>query len=410
RFSAMVKVEGETCADGASQPTSSYSKDVKKQQNMKGDDKIVEDLCGALQKVEVKDSEKPQKSFKVVDDVEKKAYKQEKKGVELKLGFTTKSPPHMKEQSSHKFSVPREWANYSKCGEVVPTTPFLPFKTPFAEERFVTRPELKEHTIMSLIQDLSSKGIRLTTVIDLTLPFFYETELLEAFGIRYEKIRIDNQEPRWHHVKKFLEICDDFAAQQFKRKKEWDERQKERAEKGEPEEYYMYEVIGVHCTRGVNRTGYMICRAMIERMNYTAENAVRLFNQARGHPMTEWMPELKAAEEKRNFFARRGGGGNRGRGGENRGGGARGGGEYRGGGTRGGGEYKGGEARGGGGYSGGEARGGARGGGEYRGGSRGGGEYTGGGSKGESEYRGGGARGGGGEYRGRGSPRGRGGY
>ncbi|GMR35854.1 hypothetical protein PMAYCL1PPCAC_06049, partial [Pristionchus mayeri] len=302
--------------------------------------KELDGLCDAMKKVEVKGDEECAKPFKVVDDVEKEEYEKESTKSNGKKSVTSspvKLPPITMKPSKKDYKIPREWANYSKCGEVVPTTPFLPFKSPLSEERFARHPELEEHTIISLIQDLSSRGIRLTTVIDLTLPFFYETEFLEAFDIRYEKIRIDNQEPRWHQVKRFLEICDDFAEQQAKRRREWETRQAERKAKGEEEEYYMYEVIGVHCTRGVNRTGYMICRAMIERMNYTAEAAVRLFNQARGHDMTEFMPELKAAEEKRRRNQYRGGGrggrggGERGRGGEGgRGRGGRGGGEYRG--------------------------------------------------------------------------------
>ncbi|GMS83514.1 hypothetical protein PENTCL1PPCAC_5689, partial [Pristionchus entomophagus] len=279
-------------------------------------DKELDGLCDALNKVEVKGEEGDNKPFTVVDDVEKEEYEKEseKRKEEVDQKLASKLPPHLKAPKK-EYKIPREWANYTKCGEVVPTTPFLPFKAPLSEERFKRHPELEEHTIVSLIKDLSSKGIRLTTVIDLTLPFFYETEYLEDFDVRYEKIRINNQEPRWYQVKKFLEICDEFAEQQFKRKREWDIRQQERKERGEEEEYYMYEVIGVHCTRGVNRTGYMICRAMIERMNYTAEDAVALFNQARGHNMTEFMPELKAAEEKKRAFERRNHyGGGRGRG------------------------------------------------------------------------------------------------
>jgi len=44
-------------------------------------------------------------------------------------------------------------------------------------------------------------------------------------------------------------------------------------------------VIGVHCTHGLNRTGYMICRYMIEEIGYEPDDAIRLFNDARGHTM-----------------------------------------------------------------------------------------------------------------------------
>jgi protein-tyrosine phosphatase len=33
-------------------------------------------------------------------------------------------------------------------------------------------------------------------------------------------------------------------------------------------------LIGVHCTHGVNRTGYLICRYLIERLQWTPEDAL----------------------------------------------------------------------------------------------------------------------------------------
>ena len=33
-------------------------------------------------------------------------------------------------------------------------------------------------------------------------------------------------------------------------------------------------LIGVHCTHGVNRTGYLICRYLIERLDWTPNDAI----------------------------------------------------------------------------------------------------------------------------------------
>ncbi|KAK6016336.1 dual specificity phosphatase, catalytic domain protein, partial [Ostertagia ostertagi] len=44
-------------------------------------------------------------------------------------------------------------------------------------------------------------------------------------------------------------------------------------------------LIGVHCTHGLNRTGYLICRYLIDRMGWTAERAISLFEFSRGHPI-----------------------------------------------------------------------------------------------------------------------------
>ncbi|GJQ76262.1 hypothetical protein Trydic_g1996 [Trypoxylus dichotomus] len=44
-------------------------------------------------------------------------------------------------------------------------------------------------------------------------------------------------------------------------------------------------LIGVHCTHGLNRTGYFICRYMIDKMNVKPEKAIESFQSARGHTM-----------------------------------------------------------------------------------------------------------------------------
>ncbi|KAE8285524.1 RNA/RNP complex-1-interacting phosphatase [Larimichthys crocea] len=42
-------------------------------------------------------------------------------------------------------------------------------------------------------------------------------------------------------------------------------------------------LIGVHCTHGLNRTGYLICRYLIDVDGMDPKEAVELFNSSRGH-------------------------------------------------------------------------------------------------------------------------------
>ena len=44
-------------------------------------------------------------------------------------------------------------------------------------------------------------------------------------------------------------------------------------------------LIGVHCTHGINRTGYLICRYLIEKLGWDPERAIREFRECRGHPI-----------------------------------------------------------------------------------------------------------------------------
>ncbi|XP_026987856.1 RNA/RNP complex-1-interacting phosphatase-like isoform X3 [Sagmatias obliquidens] len=42
-------------------------------------------------------------------------------------------------------------------------------------------------------------------------------------------------------------------------------------------------LIGVHCTHGLNRTGYHICRYLVDVEGMWADDAIGLFNTSRGH-------------------------------------------------------------------------------------------------------------------------------
>lgn len=44
-------------------------------------------------------------------------------------------------------------------------------------------------------------------------------------------------------------------------------------------------LIGVHCTHGVNRTGYMICRYLIQRLNWDPKHALMQYANDRGYPI-----------------------------------------------------------------------------------------------------------------------------
>nr|XP_022906998.1 RNA/RNP complex-1-interacting phosphatase [Onthophagus taurus] len=51
-------------------------------------------------------------------------------------------------------------------------------------------------------------------------------------------------------------------------------------------------LIGVHCTHGLNRTGYFICKYMTDRMSVRPQRAIEDFEKARGHKISR--PRLVA--------------------------------------------------------------------------------------------------------------------
>ncbi|KAK0159819.1 hypothetical protein PV327_010891 [Microctonus hyperodae] len=55
------------------------------------------------------------------------------------------------------------------------------------------------------------------------------------------------------------------------------------------------ELIGVHCTHGLNRTGFMVCQYLVRQLGWSVSDAIKEFEIARGHTI-ERQPYLKALE------------------------------------------------------------------------------------------------------------------
>ena len=147
------------------------------------------------------------------------------------------------------MGVPKGWNNFSKVGEVIEGTKFIAFKVPLSGNATWNLSTLKRN-----VPDL-------TDIIDLTdTEKYYRAADCEALGWTHTKIRATGggQVPSQTVVESFYSAV--AGAQ----------------EDG---------LIGVHCTHGLNRTGYLICRYLIEKEDWDPETAIDAFNQARGHQL-----------------------------------------------------------------------------------------------------------------------------
>lgn len=45
------------------------------------------------------------------------------------------------------------------------------------------------------------------------------------------------------------------------------------------------DIVGIHCTHGINRSGYLICRYLIQQLGWEVENSVKAFEEGRGYPI-----------------------------------------------------------------------------------------------------------------------------
>ncbi|KAL8579983.1 hypothetical protein ACOMHN_054105 [Nucella lapillus] len=170
---------------------------------------------------------------------------------------------------------PDRWENYQPLGTPIPDTRFIAFKVPLKEALCKNLHENESFSPQQLIDKIQESGKRLGLIVDLTFTRkYYSADYFEKRNIQYEKIFTAGHEvPSDDIVQRFHEVVDDFS------NKNTDEGV----------------IIGVHCTHGVNRTGYMVCRYMIDRLRIDPDKAIELFGDARGHPIERenYLKDLK---------------------------------------------------------------------------------------------------------------------
>lgn len=115
--------------------------------------------------------------------------------------------------------------------------------------------------------------IKIGLWIDLTnTNRFYDRNVIDHHGCQYVKLncRGFGEAPSEEQTKSFIEIVDTFIAD------------------------HPFEIIGVHCTHGFNRTGFLIAAYMVEKMDCSVEAAIGAFAKARppGIYKSEYIKEL----------------------------------------------------------------------------------------------------------------------
>eukprot|EP00112_Aurelia_sp_Birch-Aquarium-sp1_P009984 Seg2155.2 transcript_id=Seg2155.2/GoldUCD/mRNA.D3Y31 product="RNA/RNP complex-1-interacting phosphatase" protein_id=Seg2155.2/GoldUCD/D3Y31 len=180
-----------------------------------------------------------------------------------------------------KMRIPDRWLEYSQLGDRIKGLPFICFKTPLSERFHICNSNVyglredEEFTPSQLCEQVRDKGHKLGMVIDLTNTFRYYDGLWEFeqnLGIKYLKLKFNpyDAESFTPVFQQFVDTVNNFMKD------------------AHPET-----LIGVHCTHGLNRTGYLICRYMIEEKNFEPDAAIEAFNKARGHEMEKYMDALR---------------------------------------------------------------------------------------------------------------------
>ncbi|KAL4128762.1 hypothetical protein KRP22_009689 [Phytophthora ramorum] len=162
-----------------------------------------------------------------------------------------------------KNRIPDNWADVAKMGTIVGTSRFLPLRVPL-DDTYLPQFKTKNDEIWSpkdFLTTQKDQELNVMMIIDLTNTFKYydgENEFKDS-GVEYVKLKIEgfSGPPEARDVAKFTKIVDDFL---------------EKESEG---------VVAVHCTHGLNRTGYLIVDYMVKRMGCTVTEALEAFKLAR---------------------------------------------------------------------------------------------------------------------------------
>ncbi|XP_035524897.1 RNA/RNP complex-1-interacting phosphatase, partial [Morone saxatilis] len=168
--------------------------------------------------------------------------------------------PHDKKKKK-KTGVPDRWLDYRPVGQRIPGTRFIAFKVPLKPSLNRQVPESK-FGLWDLLDHLQSQNQELGLIIDLT------------FTTRY--YGLSDVPQSWSYVKiltKGRHVPSDATILSFKRAVRQFLKENRDNDK----------LIGVHCTHGLNRTGYLVCRYLIDVEGMDAATALELFNSCRGH-------------------------------------------------------------------------------------------------------------------------------
>lgn len=161
---------------------------------------------------------------------------------------------------SGRGPIPDRWLYCPRKSDSLIADKFLAFKTPLCDDFSSRMPEECIFTPKMLMAFMKAIKVNVGLWIDLTnTTRFYERSEVEALGCKYIKVKCrgHGEAPSIEQTRSFIEIVDEFMAD------------------------HPLDAIGVHCTHGFNRTGFLTVAYMVERMDCSVEAALLAFAQAR---------------------------------------------------------------------------------------------------------------------------------
>ncbi|PVD31857.1 hypothetical protein C0Q70_07276 [Pomacea canaliculata] len=162
--------------------------------------------------------------------------------------------------NNNHLLIPPRWLHCPRKGSAIQEK-FFPFKTPLDGRYDDQIPEESRFSLEMLFSTFRSYKLKMGLLIDLTNTkrFYNSKDVEDKYECRYVKLQCKgrSETPTVEQTQAFVNLCERFIHQK------------------------PLEVIGVHCTHGFNRTGFLIVSYLVEKQSCSVEAAVRLFAAAR---------------------------------------------------------------------------------------------------------------------------------
>ncbi|DBA02927.1 TPA: hypothetical protein N0F65_005954 [Lagenidium giganteum] len=164
-------------------------------------------------------------------------------------------------RGSRATRVPDNWTDVPKIGSLVASSRFVPMRVPLSEP-FLAQLRASEHWSPALFmaeQETQALNVRLLIDLTNTTKYYDGASFFADTPIQYVKLSIEGFQgpPREHDVERFIKIVDDFTTANTDGN------------------------IAVHCTHGLNRTGYLVVSYLVKRCALTVGAALAAFAAAR---------------------------------------------------------------------------------------------------------------------------------
>nr|CAD2194961.1 unnamed protein product [Meloidogyne enterolobii] len=162
--------------------------------------------------------------------------------------------------------IPIDWEKYTPIGSVIQGTRIFAFKTPLKPELQDRICKTKRFTTSDLFRMVEGNGKSIGLVINCSnTKRYYDAQDIIGMCIEYKELQCPGRGflVRTDLVKDFIQIIDDFL------------------DRNSDNDL----LIGVHCSDGINRSGYLVCCYLICKLGWSSHDALNAFENARRSPI-----------------------------------------------------------------------------------------------------------------------------